>query len=81
MVRGGTNCLTIAFCHDIHEDAMLTVQDVEVEKFDHIISIFRRVRNELKIPMPATGDTVKLTDTQSKANGGLSHCNPVAHQR
>jgi hypothetical protein len=81
MVRGGTNCLTIAFCHDIHEDAMLTVQEVEVEKFDHIISIFRRVRNQLGIAMPADGKAVKLTSPQSKANGGLSHCNPVEHQR
>jgi hypothetical protein len=60
---------------------MLTVQDVEVEKFDHIISIFRRVRNELGIAMPADGKAVKLTSIQSKANGGLSHCNPVEHQR
>lgn len=30
IVRAGTNCLTIAFCHDIHEDAMLSVQDLDV---------------------------------------------------
>ena len=81
MVRSGTNCLTIAFCHDIHEDAMLTVQDVEAEKFDHIISIFRKVRNDMGIAMPGDGNIVRLTGTQSKANGGMRRCNPAEHLR
>jgi len=79
MVRAGTNCLTIAFCHDIHEDAMLSVQDLDVPQFDHIISIFRRVRKQLGITMPANRETVKLTGTQSKANCGATHCNSIGH--
>lgn len=71
MIRMGTNCLTIAFCHDIHEDAMVAVQDLDVQKMDHIIGIFRKVRQELGITMPADGKTVRLTSPQSKANNGL----------
>jgi hypothetical protein len=67
----GTNCLTIAFCHDIHEDAMVTVQDLDVKKMDHIIDIFRAVRSELGIKMPADGKTVRLTTPQCKANAGV----------
>jgi hypothetical protein len=70
MVRMGTNCLTIAFCHDIHEDAMLSVQDLDVPKFSHIISIFKRIRKELCIKLPAHGKTISLTGTQSHANQG-----------
>lgn len=70
MIRMGTNCLTIAFCHDIHEDAMLSAQDLDVPKFSHIISIFRKVRKELGIKLPADGKTISLTGTQSHANQG-----------
>lgn len=77
MVRAGTNCLTVAFCHDIHEDAMLSVQDLDVAKMDHVIEIFRKVRTELKIAMPKDGKTVRLTGTQQRANGGVERINPV----
>jgi hypothetical protein len=79
MVRAGTNCLTIAFCHDIHEDAMLSVQDLDLPQFDHIIAIFRRVRAELGIAMPVDGKSIKFTGTQSKANDGALSCNPIKH--
>lgn len=78
MVRMGTNCLTIAFCHDIHEDAMLSVQDLDVPKFSHILSIFRRVRNELGIKLPADGKTIRLTGTQSHANCGATSLSPLS---
>lgn len=78
MVRAGTNCLTIAFCHDIHEDAMLSVQDLDVAKMDRIIGIFRKVRHELGIAMPEDGKTVRLTGTQQRANGGVERVNPVS---
>ena len=81
MVRAGTNCLTVAFCHDIHEDAMLRVQDLDVAKMDHIIGIFRKVRNELKIAMPKDGKTVQLTGTQQRANGGVERIDPALIQK
>lgn len=77
MVRYGTNCLTCVICHDAHEDAMLSVRDFTVEKMNHIIEIFRRVRKELKIELPKDGKTVKLTPTQSRWNGGITHVNPL----
>ena len=42
-----------------------------MQKMDHIIRIFRKVRNELGITMPVDDKTVRLTSPQSKANGGL----------
>ncbi len=76
MGRAGTNCLTIAFCHDIHEDAMLSVQDLDVAHMNHIIEIFKTVRNDLNIPMPKDGKTVRLTGTQIRANGGVERLCP-----
>jgi hypothetical protein len=76
MVRAGTNCLTVAFCHDIHEDAMLSVQDLDVAYMDHIIEIFRGVRDELRIPMPQDGKTVRLTGAQIRANAGVEYVHP-----
>ncbi len=78
MVRMGTNCLTVAFCHDIHEDAMLSMQDLDVEKFDHIIGIFRRVREEMRIRLPLDGKTVCLTEAQSCANDGQKFLSPTS---
>ena len=76
MVRAGTNCLTVAYCHDIHEDAMLSVQEVDPKKMDHVIDIFRTVRKELGIEMPKDGKNVRLTDTQIRANPGVERVNP-----
>jgi hypothetical protein len=44
---------------------------------DHIIEVFRRVRGELNIKMPRDGKTVRLTHTQSRLNGGITHVNPI----
>jgi hypothetical protein len=77
MIRAGTNCLTIAFCHDIHEDAMLTVQDLDVAKMDHLIEIFRTVRRELGVELPPDGKTIRLTPPQSKANQGVERVSPL----
>jgi hypothetical protein len=77
MVRAGTNCLTVAICHDIHEDAMLSVQDLDVAKMDHIIDIFRSVRKGLGIDMPKDGKTVRLTGTQVRANRGIERVKPI----
>ncbi len=77
MVRAGTNCLTVAFCHDIHEDAMVSLQDLDVKKMDHVIDIFRKVRKELGITMPKDGKTIRLTGTQIKANHGVERVSPL----
>lgn len=77
MVRAGTNCLTIAFCHDIHEDAMLSVQDLDVRTMERIIGIFRKVREEMRIAMPKDGKTVRLTGTQVRANKEMEWVNPL----
>ena len=76
MVRAGTNCLTVAFFHDIHEDAMLSVQDLDVAKMNHIIEIFKDVRKTLGIEMPKDGKTVRLTSTQIRATGGIERVKP-----
>jgi len=76
MVRAGTNCLTVAFCHDIHEDAMLSVQDLDVPKMNHIIETFKDVRKTLGIEMPKDGKTVRLTSTQIRANRGIERVKP-----
>lgn len=78
MVRAGTKCLTIAFCHDIHEDAMVSLQDLDVKTMDRVIEVFRHVRNELGIAMPKNGKTIKLTTPQIRANHGTEWVNPVA---
>ena len=57
---------------------MLSVQDLDLPKFDHIIASFRRVRDELGIAIPANGESIKFTGTQSKTNGALSR-NPIKH--
>lgn len=77
MIRYGTNCLTCVICHDAHEEAMLSVRDFDVKKMDHIVDVFRRVRRELRIPMPKDGKTVRLTPTQVRLNGGITHENPL----
>ncbi len=77
MVRAGTNCVTIAFCHDIHEDAMLSIQDLDVKQMDHIIEIFKTVRKDMGIDMPNDGNTVRLTDTQIRAKHGIERVNPL----
>ena len=76
-VRAGTNCLTIAFCHDTHEDAMLSLQGLDVKQMDHIIDIFRTVRKELGIDMPKDRKTVWLTETQVRANHGAKRVNSL----
>ncbi len=77
MVRAGTSCLTIAFCHDIHEDAMLSVQDLDVKQMDHIIEVFRAVRKDLGIRLPDDGKTIRMTGTQIRANHGVERVNPL----
>src|SRR6266545_1823267 len=59
MIRAGTNCLTMALCAEQgHEDAMLSVHDMDAEKLRKVAKIFKRVREELKILFPDYCNTV-----------------------
>jgi len=79
MIRAGTNCCTAALCAEQgHEDAMLSVHDMDAEKLRKVAKIFKRVREEMKIPLPADGKTVRYTGLQSRVNGGETHANPLA---
>jgi hypothetical protein len=64
MVRAGTNCLTVLLCHDVHEEPMLSVQDFDAEKANHLIE------------MPKDGKTVRRTGTQIRANHGVERVDP-----
>ncbi len=78
MIRAGTNCCTMAICAEQgHEDAMLTVRDSDTAKLERIAQIFKRVREEMKLKLPANGENVRLTGTQSRVHGGKTHVNPL----
>lgn len=45
LIRGGTNCYTIALCAECgHEDAMITLRDTTVEKLEELIKIVKKVK-------------------------------------
>ena len=78
MIRAGTNCCTSALCAEQgHEDAMLTVRDCDAAKLRRVAQVFKRVREEMKIKLPDSGENVRFTGTQSKVHGGKSHTNPM----
>jgi hypothetical protein len=79
MIRAGTNCCTAALCAEQgHEDAMLSVHDMDAAKLRKVAKIFKRVREEMKISLPADGRTVRYTGLQSRVNGGETHVNPLS---
>ncbi|PIQ98890.1 MAG: 2-oxoglutarate:ferredoxin oxidoreductase [Nitrospinae bacterium CG11_big_fil_rev_8_21_14_0_20_45_15] len=46
MIRAGTNCYTMAFCaYDGHEDALLSIRDLDGPKLEKIIATVIRVRD------------------------------------
>ncbi len=50
IIRGGTNCYTIAFCAQAgHEDANASIRDLSPEKIYKFIDIFKRVAGEMGI--------------------------------
>ncbi|MGQ0666970.1 MAG: carbon monoxide dehydrogenase beta subunit family protein [Nitrospiraceae bacterium] len=78
MIRAGTNCCTMAICAEQgHEDAMLTIRDSDAAKIRHVAQIFKRVREEMGIKLPESGENVRFTGTQSKVHGGKTHTNPT----
>ncbi len=48
-----------------------------LSKSSKIAQIFKRVREEMGIKLPADGENVRFTGTQSKVHGGKTHTNPL----
>lgn len=49
IIRGGTSCFTMAFCaHAGHEDANLTVRDINPDKVDKVTAILKKMKNNSK---------------------------------
>ena len=78
MIRAGTNCWTSAICAEQgHEDAMFTVRDSDAAKIRRAAAVFKRVREEMGIKLPANGENVRFTGLQSKVHGSKTHTNPL----
>jgi hypothetical protein len=78
MIRAGTNCCTAALCAEQgHEDAMLSVHDMDAAKLRKVAQITKRVREELGIALPSEGKTVRYTGLQSRVNGNVTHASPL----
>ena len=60
-----------------HEDAMLTIRDSDTLKLKKTAQIFKKVREEMGIKLPDSGENVRFTGTQSKVHGGKTHTNPL----
>lgn len=47
IIRGGTDCYTIALCAELgHEDAMISLRDVDLEKMHRLTGIVKRMKEE-----------------------------------
>ena len=81
MIRSGTNCCTIALCaQQGHEDAMLSVRDCDLASLQKMTAVIKRVREKMGIELPANGEAVRFTPTQSTVNAGKTHVDPVASE-
>ncbi len=50
MIRANTNCYTMALCqYDGHEDALLSIRDLDSAKLEKIIGIIKDVKNSGKV--------------------------------
>ncbi len=50
MIRANTNCYTMALCqYDGHEDALLSIRDLDRAKLEKIIGIIKDVKNSGKV--------------------------------
>src|SRR5437867_12962649 len=78
MIRAGTNCCTAALCAEQgHEDAMLSVHDMDAAKLRKVAKITKRVGEEMGIALPKDGRTVRYTGLQSRVNGNETHVSPL----
>ena len=57
---------------------MLTIRDSDTLKIKRVAQIFKRVREQMGIKLPESGENVRFTGTQSKVHGGKTHTNPMA---
>lgn len=49
IIRGGTDCYTIALCGEVgHEDAMVTLRDVSLEKIKRLNEVIKVVKEGMK---------------------------------
>jgi hypothetical protein len=46
-------------------------------KIKRVAQIFKKVREEMGIKLPESGENVRFTGTQSKVHGGKTHTNPI----
>src|SRR2546425_868622 len=77
MIRAGTNCCTAALCAEQgHEDAMLSVHDMDAAKLRRVAQVFKRVREQMGINLPSDGKNVRYTGLQSRVNGNETHIDP-----
>src|SRR5207245_512542 len=77
-IRAGTNCCTAALCAEQgHEDAMLSVHDMDAAKLRRVAQIFKRVREQMGINLPTDGKNVRYTGLQSRVNGNETHIDPL----
>jgi hypothetical protein len=54
IIRGGTNCYTIALCGEYgHEDAMISLRDVDVKKIQRLTEMIKKT---LTLPSPLKGE-------------------------
>ena len=59
---------------------MLSVRDCDLEKLQKMTAVIKRVRDKMGIELPASGEAVQFTPTQSTVNAGKSHVDPVASE-
>ncbi len=79
MIRAGTDCWTSAICAEQgHEDAIFTVRDSDAAKIRKVTQVFKRVREEMGIKLPDSGENVRFTGLQSRVHDGKHHTNPLA---
>ena len=75
MIRANTNCYTMAFCaYDGHEDALLSIRDLDADKLVKITETIKRVKKEGKVtPWALTPEgkeelgEIKATKEKNKA--------------
>ena len=75
MIRANTNCYTMAFCaYDGHEDALLSIRDLDADKLVKITETIKRVKKKGKVtPWALTPEgkeeleKIKATKEKNKA--------------
>jgi len=79
IVRGGTNCFTIALCAEAgHEDAMASVPNVGVEKLEKFAGVLRKLKKDGLRPLYPEGTGIIPSGWAQKARfAGHASVQPV----